>query len=139
MSKEQIYRAQNNRHFAELYANYNKTNLNKHLEDFIAIKTGLPDNKLSEEFIKAKKWEIKENSPYFRIVKQGSQMVYLTLHIFTIFLILLMATMRQSFIAFGYVLILLPRIRDGAEVLKQRDFKLVNDRDELKQEIDELE
>ena len=32
-----------------------------------------------------------------------------------------MATMRQSIISLGYVLILLPRMKDGSEVLDQRN------------------
>ena len=72
------------------------------------------------EFMKAKKNEIKKNSSYFRIVKQGSVLVYISYHIFTIFVVLLMSVLRKSFIAIGYVIILLPRIKDGAEVLNQR-------------------
>jgi len=75
----------------------------------------------SEDFLKKKKWEIKENSVYFRLVKQGSQLVYVSFHIVTIFIVLLMATMRQSLISLGYVLILLPRMKDGSEVLDQRN------------------
>jgi hypothetical protein len=75
----------------------------------------------AEELIKEKKWEIKKNCLYFRLVKQGSQLIYITFHIFTIFVILLMAAMRQSFWAAIYVFMLLPRMKDGAEVLKQRD------------------
>jgi hypothetical protein len=74
----------------------------------------------SEDFLKAKKRELKYNSAYYRIVKQGSTLVYICFHIMTIFVILLMATMRQSLISLGYVLILIPRIKDGAEVLNQR-------------------
>jgi hypothetical protein len=48
----------------------------------------------SEEFIKEKKSEIKKNCIYFRLVKQGSQLIYITFHIFTIFIVLLMAAMR---------------------------------------------
>jgi len=48
----------------------------------------------SNDYIKKKKQEIKENSPYYRIVKQGSQVVYITFHIITIYIVLLMATMR---------------------------------------------
>jgi hypothetical protein len=70
--------------------------------------------------MKIKKGEIKKNSGYFRIVKQGSVLVYISFHIFTIFVVLLSAVMRKSFIAIGYVIILLPRIKDGAEVLNQR-------------------
>ena len=71
----------------------------------------------SYDTIKAKKWEIKDNSTYFRLVKQGSILVYLSFHIFTIFTILCAACLRQTILAIIYVLILLPRIRYGAEVL----------------------
>jgi len=54
---------------------------------------------------------------YFRIVKNGSIAVYLAFHIFTIFLVLLMAVLRKSLISFGYVAILIPHMKDGAEVL----------------------
>lgn len=67
------------------------------------------------------KIEFKEQSIYYRIVKQGSVLVYLSFHIFTIFLILLMATLRQSFLALGYVLIFIPRLKQGSEVLMQRN------------------
>lgn len=75
----------------------------------------------SNDYLKVKKQAIKENSPYYRIVKQGSQLVYISFHIFTISIVLLMATMRQSIISLGYVLILLPRMKDGSEVLDQRN------------------
>lgn len=75
----------------------------------------------STDNCKAKKWELKEQSVYFRLVKQGSQLVYFSFHIFMVFVILMMATLRQSFIALCYVLILLPRIKEGAEVLSQRN------------------
>jgi hypothetical protein len=49
----------------------------------------------------------------------GSQLCYISFHVITILMILLMAVLRQSIIALGYVLILLPRIQDGGEVLSQ--------------------
>jgi len=74
-----------------------------------------------EELLKEKKAEIKKNCMYYRLVKQGSQLIYVSFHIITIFIILLMSAMRQSFFGIVYVLILLPYLRDGAAVLKQRD------------------
>jgi hypothetical protein len=71
----------------------------------------------SHDTCSKKKHEFKEQSIYFRLVKQGSVLVYLTFHIETMMIVLLMAVMRQSFLSLGYVLIILPRIRDGAEVL----------------------
>jgi len=92
----------------------------------------------SEEFIKEKKAEIKKNCVYFRLVKQGSQLVYITFHIFTIFIVLLMAAMRQSLFAIVYVLILLPRMKDGAEVLKQRDIQQGKDLEDIENDIDDI-
>ena len=96
--------------------------------------------------MKLKKREIKSNSPYFRIVKQGSVLVYLTFHIITIFIVLLMAVMRQSMFSIGYVLFLLPRFKDAAEVLDQsaiKQFKskgqLIKDIKSLKEQIQVLE
>lgn len=66
-------------------------------------------------------------------------MVYLTFHIFTIFVVLLMAAMRQSFFAFVYLLILIPRMKDGKDVLKQRDIQQGKDLEEVDVEIDDLE
>jgi len=62
---------------------------------------------------------MKESSVYFRIVKQGSIIVYLCFHVFTILFILLMAVLRQSFVSLGYVLMILPHLKDGADVLRQ--------------------
>lgn len=89
-------------------------NLNYLLITYVDMKG---DKIWSTENCKAKKWELKQRSIYFRLVKQGSQLVYFSFHIFMIFTILMMATLRQSFIALGYVVILLPRIKEGAEVL----------------------
>jgi hypothetical protein len=92
----------------------------------------------SADFIKKKKWEIKENSLYFRLVKQGSVLIYLSFHIVMIFIVLLMSILRQSFLAIGYVFILVPRLREGAEVLKQRDIQLVKKKNELAEEVSSL-
>ena len=86
----------------------------------------------SSDFLKEIKWEIKRQSLYFRLVKQGSVFIYLTFHVFTILVILFMAVLRQSYMSFGYVFLILPRIREGAHVLKQNLL-------ELDKEIDNLE
>ena len=92
-----------------------------------------------EELIKEKKWEIKKNCVYFRLVKQGSQLIYVTFHIITIFIIMLMAAMRQSLWGTIYVFILLPRMKDGAEVLKQRDIQEGKELEEIKHDIEDIE
>ena len=89
--------------------------------------------------MKEKKRELKTSSSYYRIVKQGSVLVYLSFHIFTIFIILLMATMRQSILSLGYVFILLPKIKDAAEVLNLRDIAQSKKTSDLKSKIIELE
>lgn len=94
------------------------------------------DKVWSNDNLREKKWELKEQSFYFRTVKQGSVAVYLTFHVFMIFMILLMATVRRSIISFLYVIILLPRMKDGAEVLTQRDTNQGKQRQDL---IDKLE
>lgn len=48
----------------------------------------------SEEFCKKIKWEFKELSVYFRLVKQGSILVYVCFHMITILIVLLMAVLR---------------------------------------------
>lgn len=50
-----------------------------------------------------------------------------------------MAAMRQSFFAFVYLLILIPRMKDGKDVLKQRDIQQGKDLEEVDVEIDDLE
>jgi len=87
--------------------------------------------------LKEKKWEIKDNSNYFRIVKQGSLLVYLTFHIFTIFVILVSCILKKSVLSFGYILILLPKLRSGSSVLEQREMVRARKKDELEAEIDE--
>jgi len=47
-------------------------------------------------------------------------LVYITFHIITIAVILVGSALRQSFLGLGYAILLLPRFKDGAEVLNQR-------------------
>lgn len=75
------------------------------------------DRVWSNDLLREKKWELKEECFYFRAVKQGSVMVYLSFHIVLCFIIMVMATVRRSLISFGYIAILLPRMKDGSEVL----------------------
>jgi hypothetical protein len=49
-----------------------------------------------------------------------------------------MATMRQSLISLGYVFILLPRMKDGSEVLNQRNIHQNKSKDELQEKVDAL-
>jgi len=49
-----------------------------------------------------------------------------------------MAALRQSFIAIGYVLIILPRVKSGAEVLMQRDLSMKNQIEDLELEIESI-
>ena len=89
----------------------------------------------SEDFMKEKKREIKNNCAYYRVVKQGSVLVYLTFHIITIFITLLMAVMRQSFLSIVYVAVLLPRFKDAAAVLDQRSIHKNKAKDDLSKEV----
>lgn len=92
LSKEkQVEESKKQYEFALQYNNENSKDLNYTLTNYVDIKY---QDIWSEEYLKEKKGEIKRNSSYFRIVKQGSQLVYLTFHIFTIFTVLLMATLR---------------------------------------------
>lgn len=92
----------------------------------------------SDEFIKEKKREIKKNCIYFRLVKQGSQLFYITFHIITILVVLLMAAMRQSIFGILYVLILLPSMKDGAGVLKQRNVQQGKEIEDLEHRIEDI-
>ena len=56
----------------------------------------------------------------------------------TIFIVLLMAAMRQSIFGIFYVVILLPKMKNGAEVLKQRDIQQGKELEELENEIQDL-
>lgn len=89
----------------------------------------------SSDFLKEIKWDIKRQSLYFRLVKQGSIFIYLSFHVFTILVILFMAVLRQSYMAFGYVFLILPRIREGAHVLKQNLIELEKEGENLNIEI----
>jgi hypothetical protein len=77
----------------------------------------------SNEFCRKKKGDLKEQNFYYRAVKQGSQLVYVSMHVVTILIVLFMAVLRQSFIALIYVMILLPRIKDASEVLDQSTYE----------------
>ena len=79
------------------------------------------DKVWSNDLMREKKWELKEQSFYFRAVKQGSVLIYLSFHIFLIFVIMVMSTIRRSILSFGYIVILIPHMKDGSEVLGQRD------------------
>lgn len=121
--------------FAAQYNGPNQINLTDVMTNFVDLNSR---QIWSDEALKEKKWEIKDNSSYFRVVKQGSVLVYLTFHIFTIFVILLSAMIRQSMISVGYVLILLPRMKDGAEVLQQRNLNQSRKQKELENDIAEI-
>lgn len=45
-----------------------------------------------------------------------------------------MATLRQSFFALGYVLIFIPRLKHGSEVLMQRNIHQDNEQAKLEEE-----
>lgn len=135
MSKDQIKLANSQYKFAQEYNKHNNIDLNYHLTNYVDIKY---QTIWGEEFMKEKKWEIKKNCVYFRLVKQGSQLVYISFHIFTILLVLLMAAMRQSLFAVVYVLILLPKMKDGSDVLKQRDIQQGKEIEDLDNEIEDI-
>jgi hypothetical protein len=122
--------------FALEYKDQNRVDLNYMLTNYVDLKY---EEIWSLEFLKKTKQEFKDLSPYYRIVKQGSQLVYISFHIFTIFVVLLMGCMRQSLISFGYMLILLPHIKNGAEVLNQREMMKFNNLEKLEDEIEQLE
>lgn len=136
LTKEQVEKANQLYEFALEYKRMNKVDLNYMLTNWVDLKY---DHIWSDEFISQKKQEIKDNSTYYRIVKQGSQLVYVAFHIFTILIVMLMATMRQSLISLGYVLIIFPRMKDGSEVLSQRTINQSSSKDKLEEEIQELE
>ena len=129
LQKKQIAQAESQYAFAKKYNVENKRDLNYLLINYVDIKYL---QIWSEKFLKQKKREMKERSSYYRIVKQGSVLVYLSFHIFTIFIILLMATMRQSLLSLGYVFILLLKMKDAAEVLNQRSIQQNKKTEEIK-------
>jgi len=49
-----------------------------------------------------------------------------------------MAAMRQSLFAVVYVLILLPKMKDGSDVLKQRDIQQGKEIEDLDNEIEDI-
>lgn len=94
------------------------------MNEILVTYIDLKYNKIwSNDFIKEVKWYFKDLSVYFRIVKQGSVLCYLTFHIFTILCILFLAVIRQSLVSIGYFIILVPNLKDAADVLKQRYFE----------------
>lgn len=94
------------------------------LQDIIITYIDLKYSQIwSNDFIKEVKWHFKEQDTYFRFVKQGSILAYMTFHVFTVLSIVLMAILRQSLIAFGYIIILIPNLHDAADILKQRLFE----------------
>lgn len=97
------------------------------------------DDIWSFEKCRSVKMELKQQCVYYRLVKQGSILVYLTFHIFTILQILMMAALRQSFLAIGYVFIVLPYINDASEVLIQRNIHADSKVHDLEEEIKALE
>jgi flagellar biosynthesis GTPase FlhF len=70
-------------------------------------------------------------------VKQGSLLVYLTFHIFTIFIILVSCILKKSVLSFGYILILLPKLTSGSNVLDQREMLKAQRKDKLETEMEE--
>lgn len=101
-----------------LSTTWDTTDLNSMLVNWVELKY---DSIWSTDLCKEKKWELKQQNIFFRIVKQGSVLTYLTFHIFLIFLIFVTATLRRSVLALVYVLLLLPRVSQGSEVLRQRE------------------
>ena len=70
-------------------------------------------------------------------MKQGSILVYLTFHIITIMIVLLMATMRQSLFSIGYVVIIVYNVKQGSKVLIQRDQSKHKERNNLVMDLEE--
>ena len=131
MDQEHIDRAKDQYDFAIEYNKNPHMDLNQILINYIDLKY----NEIwSTDQCRKVKAQFKQQSVYYRLVKQGSVLIYLTFHIFTIFLILLMATLRQSFFALGYVLIFIPRLKHGSEVLMQRNIHQDNKEQNLKDE-----
>jgi ABC-type transport system involved in multi-copper enzyme maturation permease subunit len=85
----------------------------------------------STDLARTKKQELKMRNPYYRIVKQGSQAVYLTFHVTTILAIMLSTLLRRSFIAILYVFILLPHLRTATDVFAMALFSQEKKRKQL--------
>lgn len=92
----------------------------------------------SAEKLKEVKWELKDGCTYFRLVKQGSILIYLTSHVFTMMLILFMAVIRRCYFSLGYVFMILPKIREGAHVLKQNLIAGEKEIHDLEEKIEDL-
>ena len=135
LTGEQKHLADAQHNFACEYNRLNKHDLNYLLTTYVDLKYQAI---WGEELLKEKKGEIKKNCMYYRLVKQGSQLIYVSFHIITIFIILLMSAMRQSFFGIIYVLILLPYLKDGAAVLKQRDIQQGKELEDLEHDIEDL-
>lgn len=78
-------------------------------------------------------------STSYRMVKQGSVLVYLTFHIVTIFAVMLASVLRKSVVSILYVLILIPHMRTAAEVLTMQLFTKEKTRAELEDSRKKLE
>ena len=93
-------------------------NFNKKLEEY----TELMNYKYPAEFnhrSKSKRLcELKDQCSFYIITKNAPILIFTTWHIFTMFVILLMALCRRSLISLGYVVALLPYLRDSRSVLK---------------------
>ena len=136
LTRRQVQSSSMLEEFAKEYNERNKVDLNEVLTTWVDLKY---EEIWSHEFLKKKKQEIKDNNTYFRMVKQGSQLVYVCFHIFTILVVMLSATMRQSVLSLGYVLILLPFVKDGADVLKQRNIHQNECRDKLESQVESMQ
>ena len=108
---KEVKRAELQYKFAKDYNKNQELDLDQILIDYIDLKY---DAIWSNKYCNHIKKTFKQQSVYYRLVKQGSILIYLCLHIFTVFLILLMAACRQSFIALGYVFVILPYIKECA-------------------------
>jgi len=76
---------------AESFNKDTQIDLNDILVNYVDLKY---DQIWSDEYCRKKKWELKNESFYFRTVKQGSVLVYLSFHVATILIVLLMAVLR---------------------------------------------
>ena len=64
---------------------------------------------------------LKDNCPYYVLVRNGRVLIYTTMHIFSMIVILLMALCRRSLISLIYVVVLLPCLATSSTVLNQHD------------------
>lgn len=140
-SKQAVRYARELFQFQEM-VNQSKLDLNARLEEYADLKHRDELARLQEDErakrIRRIKNDLKNQNLYFRIVKQGSILVYMIFHIVTITTILFMAVMRRSLLSIGYVLILLRHLRDAADVLKQRMLAADNEEKSMVDRIDFL-